>query len=176
MEDQDTSTQRVQITLQHPHRLLACAWAALGLLLIVTFFIPNYGMAVLQMNGVDTLRMSFKDTDHLRKLFDDASYFLMVSVPIGYLLLGIGCTAAAVLLWLHKGRKWVPPLAGASLVLLVLTIVGLFVIGSNSSAVPWIGKLVPKPIYGYHLAMMAQGLICATGIMYWVLQGRRSAH
>jgi hypothetical protein len=161
-----------QFAIREPARLLACIWGGLALLLLLSFLLPNYSMAVLEMNGWDAFRMAFKDTENLRKMVDDSSYLLMVIVPLAYLMVGLAAAVSALRLWRGKGRQMAMFTTGIALVVWILALVGYFTIGANANQMPFFGKLMPKPIYGYHLALVWQGLVCLTGIAYWALETR----
>jgi hypothetical protein len=173
MENQPPPSGPVTLVLRDPNRILAVIWTVAAVLLIITFLLPNYSIATLKLNGIDTLRMSIKDADTLRKLFDDSSYLTMILVPILYLGLGIFLAMVAVWQWTGKGKSWVLPTTIAVLAVMIITIIGLFVIGNNAKDVPFISKLMPQTIYGYHFALCLQVLAFLAGLGYLVLTGQR---
>ncbi|MFN8394655.1 MAG: hypothetical protein U0176_08295 [Bacteroidia bacterium] len=175
MNDETPSSNPIQITLPNIHRLLGLGWGVLALLLAVTFLLPNFSMATLQLNGIDVIRMTFKDTDSLRKIFDDSSFFLMVGVPIMYLLLAMVLGFAAVMRIMGK-MSWLPmPVTITAIVTTVITVIGIFVIGDDARDVPFLGKLMPKPIWGYHAALIWQGFAATLGILHLMMNRRTSA-
>jgi hypothetical protein len=161
-----------QIAIAKPNRLLGYFWGTLAFLLLVLFLLPNYSMATLELNGFDALQLAFKDTENLRRIVDDSSYLLMVAVPTLYLALGVLTIAAAVMVVFGKAEKLAMMTTGFAIVVFILAVIGAFTIGGNASDMPFFGKLMPKPIYGYHFAIICQGLICFSGILYWILRGR----
>lgn len=163
---------KFQIAITRPHRLLGYFWGVLAFLLMLLFLLPNYTMATLELNGWDAMQLAFKDTEHLRKMLDDSSYLLMVAVPGLYLALGILTAVAAIMVGLEKGEKLAMIATGFATVVFILAIIGAFTIGGNASDMPFFGKLMPKPVYGYHFALVCQGLIALSGILYWILRGQ----
>ncbi|MBK9449194.1 MAG: hypothetical protein IPN95_07225 [Bacteroidetes bacterium] len=163
---------KFQIAITRPHRLLGYFWGILAFLLMLLFLLPNYTMATLELNGWDAMQLAFKDTEHLRKMLDDSSYLLMVAVPGLYLALGILTAVAAIMVGLEKGEKLAMIATGFATVVFILAIIGAFTIGGNASDMPFFGKLMPKPVYGYHFALVCQGLIALSGILYWILRGQ----
>ncbi|MEY3442091.1 MAG: hypothetical protein RLZZ519_372 [Bacteroidota bacterium] len=163
---------KFQIAITRPHRLLGYFWGVLALLLMLLFLLPNYTMGKLEMQGYDAFSLAFKDTEHLRKMLDDSSYLLMVAVPGLYLVLGILTAVAAVMVGLGKGEKLAMIATGFAIVVFILGLIGAFTIGGNASDMPFFGKLMPKPVYGYHFALVCQGLIALSGILYWILRGQ----
>ncbi len=161
-----------QLAISKPNQLLGYFWGILAFLLLILFLLPNYSMANLELNGFDALQLAFKDTENLRRIVDDSSYLLMVAVPALYLALGMLTLPAAAMMVFEKGEKLAMMTTGFAIVVFILALIGAFTIGGNASDMPFFGKLMPKPVYGYHFALICQGLICFSGILYWILRGR----
>lgn len=175
MKDESSSPDSIQITLPNIDKLLGLGWALLALLLAVTFLLPNFSMATMQLNGIDVIEMSFKDTDSLRKIFDDSSFFLMVGVPIMYLMLAFALGFAGLMKIMGK-MSWLPmPITIACMVTTVITLIGFFMIGDDGRSVPFLGKLMPRPIWGYSMALIWQGFAATLGILHLIMQSRSSS-
>lgn len=175
MKDESSSPGSIQITLPNIDKLLGVGWAVLALLLAVTFLLPNYSMATLQLNGIDVIQMSFKDTESLRKIFDDSSFFLMVGVPIMYLMLAFALGFAAWMKIVGKMNWLLMPITIACMVSTVITLIGLFMIGDDGRSMPFLGKLMPRPIWGYSMALIWQGFAATLGILHLVMKSRPSS-
>lgn len=167
-----TQPWNIQIAITRPRRLLGYVWGVLSVLLLLLFLLPNFTMATMKLNGWDAMRLAFEDTEHLSRMLDDSSYLLMVVVPTLSLGLGIMTVAAAVMVVFEKGERLVMIVTVFAMVVFILALIGAFTIGGNASDLPFFGKLMPKPMYGYHFGLVCHGLIAISGILYWILRGQ----
>jgi hypothetical protein len=175
MEPQNRDGQSVVIRLGNFPQLLAVGWIGLGLLLLLCFFLTNYTMALMNINGPELFRMSFRSSDSFRKIFDDSSFFMMVTVPILYLLLALGVGIAGIFLLQGKGKKVVLPLLCAAGFCFVYSLIGSMVIGREVADIAFFTKFMPKPTTGYYFALVLQLLIFGLGLMYFVRSNRKAA-
>jgi hypothetical protein len=170
-----TVTPLAKVLGPYLRKLLAGTWGVLALLLLIAFLLPNYRIATLDKNGFDVVDLLFQDTSHLREITNDSSYLLMVTVPISYLLLAAVALFAAVKLYLGKGDELSMVVTGAAAVVLILTIIGLYTIGSDGREVPFFGKLMPRPVLGYHLAIVWEAITLSAGVIYHVIRLQNAA-
>jgi hypothetical protein len=170
----DTPSVPIAIRISNPERLLGIIWLVLGGLLLGAFFLPNFTMAGMNVNGPKLIEMLTRPDANIRRIFDDEGFFMMVTVPMLYTVLGVA-SAALGLLTIVQGKASGPVvLAVAALIVFVYAIVGAIMIHNSSSEMLIFTKLMPKPTVNYWLAMGLQFLIFVASTGYRLLRRPRA--
>jgi hypothetical protein len=175
MENLEPESPPIGFTIRHPDRLLAAVWVAVGLLLLLSFFLPNFEMAGMDLNGPKLVDMLFRQNADMGRLFDDAGFFMMVTVPIACLALGLACLTLGTLTLLRRGPQVTLFIAAWSLVGLIYMIIGAIVIDGSGSDAPFLSKLVPKPTMVYWLALVLHVVLSAATTGFLILVRRPAA-
>ncbi len=171
MESQESRPRQFLLTVPDPQRLLGYLWVGLGALLFLTFFLPNFTVASLEITGPKLISDFLRKDTNPARILDDLGFFMMVAVPSFYfclavITLGLGGLALA--------RRPIQPLflVFCGMFGFVFSIYGAWVIGNHDTQIPLFAKLLPRPIFGYWIAMATQFLIFALSFGYWWIRRR----
>jgi hypothetical protein len=171
MEGQGSTPRQFLLTIPDPQRLLGYLWISLGALLFLTFFLPNFTVASLEITGPKLISDFLRQDTNPARILDDLGFFMMVAVPSFYACLAI---ITLVLGGLALARRPIQPLflVFFGLFGFLFSIYGAWVIGSHDTEIRLFAKLLPRPIFGYWIAMATQFLIFAFSFGYWWIKRR----
>lgn len=145
-------------------KLLGAFWIVAALLLMLCFFMSNFSMVFKEFSGFEMVKIVFKDTESLRKVGDTTSFLLMVTVPILYFGLAIYALVVGISS-IGKNKlssNWIFTIVSG--IVLLVSILGMFMIGNEAAEVALVSKFMPKPSGGYYFAFFLQLLLFLSGL------------
>ena len=135
-------------------------WVVLGALAVLLFFLPLYGSAVYELNGIDTIDfVRDMDTDKIKR-YDKLTGILMISVPVLGLLNGFLGVVFGVsgLVSRKPGRGLALAILGGVTMLLGAVCAAKL----DGQASGFFGAFFPKAIWGFYVLLFLQ--VCLGGV------------
>lgn len=167
------STDEGPLTFLKPDRWIVWAWLLAAGLLMVTFFLPNFEMAGMDLSGPKLIEILLRRDSEFLRVFDDAGFFMMVFAPLLNLFIAVLTIACGV--WILAGQKrpmllWVGILHLGGFFFAITTMI---VVENSHSNLPFLSKLTPEPAAAFWWATVLEGSVFLLSCGLW--QTRRMA-
>lgn len=164
------NSSSISISISQPARLLGMIWTALGFMLLVAFFLPNFTMAGMGVSGPKLIEMVTRPDFNPNRILDDEGFFMMVTVPILSAILAIVTLTFGLIAAIQNRAKGTMLILIFASITFIYAILGAIIVYNSNHDVPFFAKLLPKPAAAYWFAIVLHALICVAGLGFTLLR------